>query len=93
LQKLSHIKFYALGGSMGKIISEAGEVTFEVKGVRQEGCEIVILGKMGVWNAEVFLSAEEIIRILPSRAVLSMIITLPLTVLKKWLRGSRIKGD
>lgn len=73
---------------MGKIISQAGEVAFNVKSLKREGDDLVIIGIMGIWEARVYLSYKEILALFLNRNLLLTIIVLPIQLLKGLFRQS-----
>ena len=74
---------------MGKIISPAGEVAFKIKGVKNKGTELVILGVMGVWDAEIILSLGEALRMLLNRNIPLIIIKLPIMYLRDLFKNKK----
>ena len=40
---------------MAKIVSDAGEITLEIKSFQREGNDIVVVSTMGIWEAKVHL--------------------------------------
>ena len=57
---------------MGKILSAAGEIAFEMKSVETDPSGFIIVGRMGVWDAKVYLSYKEMFgSFLKPRAVLA----------------------
>lgn len=79
---------------MAKIVSDAGEITLEIKSFARQGGELVVAGTMGVWQAKVFLSPGEAVRFvsmaLSSFPVLLLLAGYPLAVLRR--RLGRMKG-
>ena len=67
---------------MGKIISPAGDVAFEMQSLKRKGTDIVIVGRMGVWDSEIYLTYGEMIRFFLGRGVLQIIIGLPVVLIK-----------
>ena len=77
---------------MAKIISEAGEITLEIKSLRREGNDIIIESSMGIWEAKVYISRGEAIRFvtmaLSSLDILLSLLVYPLVLIKKqFVRG------
>jgi len=59
---------------MGKIISAAGEVSFVMKLVGTDSDGFVITGRMGVWDAKIYLSYKEmLVSFLKPRALLALL--------------------
>jgi len=71
---------------MGKIISPAGEVTFIMKSLKRKGDDLVIIGTMGVWESEIYLSYKEVLKFFLSRSVLLTAIMLPILLFKNWFK-------
>ena len=46
---------------MGRILSAAGDVAFDMKSVATSAEGFVITGRMGVWDAEIYLSYKEML--------------------------------
>jgi hypothetical protein len=71
---------------MAKIVSSAGEMEMSLVSVGIEGDNIVMKGKMGVWDAKVFISPEEALKTIGMMLNLSLILytfKLPLLLLRK----------
>ena len=47
-----------------KIESAAGEFEFDIERLRIEGDDVVIVGKMGVWEAETLMSRNDMRKLL-----------------------------
>lgn len=59
---------------MSKVISPAGDQNFEIKSVDTDIDGFIMIGRMGVWDAEVHLSYGEIfLSFLNPKAILAMI--------------------
>ncbi len=71
---------------MGKIISPAGEVTFIMKSLKRKGDDLVIIGTMGVWESEIYLSYKEMLKFFLSRSVLLIAIMLPILLFRSWFK-------
>jgi len=71
---------------MGKIISPAGEMTFIMKSLKRKGDDLVIIGTMGVWESEIYLSYKEVLKFFLSRSVLLTAIMLPILLFKNWFK-------
>jgi len=71
---------------MGKIISPAGEMTFSMKSLKRKGDDLVIIGTMGVWESEIYLSYKEVLKFFLSRSVLLTAIMLPILLFKNWFK-------
>lgn len=71
---------------MGKIISPAGEVTFSMKSLKRKGDDLVIIGTMGVWESEIYLSYKEVLKFFLSRSVLLTAMMLPILLFKNWFK-------
>ena len=67
---------------MGKIVSPAGEMNIEMTSLKRKGNDIVIVGKMGVWDSEIYLSYGEMIRFFLGRGILQIIIGLPVVLIR-----------
>jgi hypothetical protein len=67
---------------MGKIISPAGELAFEMKSLMRKGTNIVIVGRMGVWDSEIYLSYGEVLRFFLGLGVLQIVIGLPVVLMR-----------
>ena len=67
---------------MGKIVSPAGEMNIEMTSLKRKGNDIVIVGKMGVWDSEIYLSYKEMLRFPLVRGVLSIITGLPVVLIR-----------
>jgi hypothetical protein len=67
---------------MGKIVSPAGEIALTVKSLQRKGEDIVIHGTMGVWEADVFLPYDEMIRVALSRHIFSILVMFPVALFK-----------
>lgn len=69
-----------------KINSAAGEFEFEVTAMELEARDVVLVGKMGVWEARTVIEGEEMTRVLGlllrSRAFWSLVPRLPLMLLR-----------
>ena len=63
---------------MGKIVSAAGEVAFVLKLVRTGTNGFVIIGRMGVWDAEVYLSYKEMLGSLVTPKTLLAMLKIPI---------------
>ncbi|MBI2854463.1 MAG: hypothetical protein HYX87_06030 [Chloroflexi bacterium] len=74
---------------MGKIISAAGEVTFVTSGVRSRGSNLIIVGKMGIWDAEVYLSSGEMLRVFFNPRTLFALIRIPLFLIANLFRRKK----
>jgi hypothetical protein len=71
---------------MAKIVSSAGEMEMSLVSVGIEGDNIVMKGKMGVWDAKVFIPPEEALKTIGMMLNLSLILytfKLPLLFLRK----------
>ena len=71
---------------MAKIVSSAGEMEMSLVSVGIAGDNIVMKGKMGVWDAKVFISPEEALKTIGMMLNLSLILytfKLPLLLLRK----------
>jgi hypothetical protein len=79
--------------TLGKIVSEAGEVKFEIKSVKREAQDLVVIGTMGVWESKVYLTPEEMMRALipalSSPRVLLFILSFPIVLLKNRFRSKK----
>jgi hypothetical protein len=71
---------------MGKIISPAGEVTFSMKSLKRKGDDLVIIGTMGVWESEIYLSHKEVLRFFLSRSVVLTAVMLPIVLFRCWFK-------
>jgi hypothetical protein len=67
---------------MGKIVSPAGEISLTVKSLQRKGDDIVIQGTMGVWEADVFLPYDEMIRVALTRHIFSILVMFPVALFK-----------
>ena len=47
-----------------KIASAAGEFEFHVETLKVAGDDVVVLGKMGVWEAETSMDREDVLKML-----------------------------
>ena len=78
---------------MGKIVSAAGEVKFEIKSVKREAQDLVVIGTMGVWESKIHLTPDEVMRFLiaalSSPRVLLFILSFPVVLLKRRLRSKK----
>ena len=76
---------------MGKIVSPAGEMNFEVKGFERDGENLVVLAKMGVWDARVSLPFKDILRLFVMNLPLAtyMLIMLPVYLLSGLFRQGK----
>ena len=70
---------------MGRIVSPAGEVAFNVSSLRRDGEELVIIGRMGIWDAKVYLPFKELLRLSPTAIplIIFMLIMLPIYFFKR----------
>jgi len=71
---------------MAKIVSSAGEMEMSLVSIGLEGNDIVIKGKMGVWDAKVSIPPEEALKTVSMMLNLSLILyifKLPLLLLRK----------
>ena len=75
---------------VSKIVSEAGEVSFEINSIKREGQDLVVIGTMGVWESKVYLTPEEVMRALATglsiSAVLLLILSFPIVLFKRCFR-------
>ena len=69
---------------MGKIKSPAGEVAFSLKSLKHEGTDLVIIGTMGIWEAEVHLPYGELLKFSLNRSTLLTVITFPILIFRHW---------
>ena len=47
-----------------KILSAAGEFEFRVESLKVTGGEVVVIGKMGVWEAETAMDRDDVLTML-----------------------------
>ncbi len=47
-----------------KIESAAGEFEFRIETLRVAGTEVVLVGKMGVWEAETAMNRDDVLKLL-----------------------------
>ena len=71
---------------MGKIISPAGEMTFVMQSLKRQDDDLVIVGTMGVWESEIYLSYKEVLKFFFSRTVLLTAILLPVILFRHWFK-------
>ncbi len=78
---------------MGKIVSPAGEVSFEMKSLNREGQNLVVIGTMGVWESKIHLTPDEVMRFLiaalSSPKILLFILSFPIVMLKQRFRSKK----
>lgn len=67
---------------MSKVISPAGDQVFEIKSVGTDVDGFVMVGRMGVWDAEVHLSYGEIFTSFLKPKALLAILKIPIFLLK-----------
>ena len=66
------------------IKSMAGDFEFAISRFEREDHKLVVVGKMGVWEAKTYISAQELVGVfgkLLSRSVLFYVLTLPYQLL------------
>ncbi len=66
---------------MGRITSAAGDVAFNMKSIRTDTNGFVIIGTMGVWDAEVYLSYKEILGGFVNPKTLLAVLKIPILLL------------
>lgn len=72
---------------MGKIVTPGvGEFPFVMSSLKRKGNNLVIVGTMGVWESEIYLSYQEALRFLLSRSVLLTIIMFPAVLIRGLFR-------
>ena len=67
---------------MGRIVSPAGDVAFIMEGFKRKGTDIVIVGKMGLWESEIYLSYKETLGFLFNGSLWATIIILPFAIIR-----------
>lgn len=71
---------------MAKIVSSAGEMEMSLLSIKVEGKNIMMKGKMGVWDAKITIPPEETLRVVRMMLKPSLILylfKLPLFFFKK----------
>ncbi len=68
---------------MGKVVSAAGDVTFTMRVIKADDKGLVIIGTMGVWDAEVFLTYRELFGNFVRPSTLISIVRIPFLLLKR----------
>ena len=74
---------------MAKIVSPAGDIALTLKHLKRKGNDIVINGKMGVWEADVFLPYDEIIKLALTYNIFSVLIMFPIAFIKGLFKRKR----
>ena len=75
---------------MPKIVSSAGEMEMSLVSIGVEGDNIVMKGKMGVWDSKISVAPQEALKIAGMMLNLSLIlhiVKLPFLILKKKEKG------
>ena len=75
-----------------RVYSGAGEFDLTIDKVYKKGRDLVMVGKMGVWESETIVTPEEFATIMKasmSPSVMGLILTLPFLWLRQALKGSR----
>ena len=65
------------------VATGTGEIAFETKALKRKGNEIVIIGRMGVWDSEIYLSYGEMLKFFLGRGLPQIIIGLPIVLFKE----------
>lgn len=69
------------------IKSQAGDFTIDVQHFEVEGRDLVLVGKMGVWDARLYMKPREVVsfgwKLLSRLQTLFYIVRLPLLVLRR----------
>jgi hypothetical protein len=74
---------------MGKIVSPAGDVSFLVKGVKRSETNMVIVGTMGYWDAEIYMSVGEMLKVFLNKSMPGIIVMLPIALVKAAFKGKK----
>ena len=75
---------------MAKIVSSAGEMEMSLVSIGVEGDNIVMKGKMGVWDSKISVAPQEALKIAGMMLNLSLIVyalKLPFLILKEKRKG------
>ena len=67
---------------MAKIVSPAGDIALTLKHLKRKGNDIVISGTMGVWEADVFLPYDEIIKVAFTYNIFNVLIMFPIALIR-----------
>ncbi len=76
---------------MARFVHPTGDLDISIKGIETENDQLVIIGKMGVWDAKIYLLPKELfqsLRLAIKPSVLGYICCLPFRLLAQ-LRGER----
>jgi hypothetical protein len=74
---------------MGRIVSPAGDIALTLKHLKRKGNDIVINGTMGVWEADVFLPYDEIIKVALTYNIFSVLIMFPVAFIRGLFKRKR----
>lgn len=79
-----------------KIQSAAGDFGFDIETIGVEGEDLILIGKMGVWEATTRVSQSDLIKvfklILTSRPVWAYLLRLPFALVRK-TKTAKLEGD
>ena len=71
---------------MGRLIHPSGNLNMDIEGIGIEGEELCISGQMGVWEAKIFFSPEEVAALAHSLfkpQILGYLVSLPWRLLRR----------
>jgi hypothetical protein len=74
---------------MGKIISPAGEIDFKMTSFRCKGNDIVVVGRMGMWDSEIYFPYKEMLRLALSWHLPQAIIMLPVALIRELFKRDK----
>ena len=72
-----------------KIVSAAGEFDISVERVEVRQGALVVIGKMGIWEAETFIEQEDVghlINVSLNPRLIGWVLMQPFAALRRWLR-------
>ncbi len=72
---------------MAKMISQAGEMTVQLKEVTRDGSNLILIGQMGVWDSQIVVPAQEtlaIMRLMLRPKVILFLVLAPFRALFHW---------
>lgn len=75
-----------------RVLSGAGEFELTIDRVYKRGRDLIMVGKMGVWESETIVTPEEfadIMRVSASPSIMALILKLPFMWLGQALKGGR----
>jgi hypothetical protein len=78
-----------MGLSMGKIVSPAGEIDFKMDTFTCKGNDLIVTGRMGMWDSKIYFSYKEVLRLTLNLRLLQAIIMLPIVLIREQFQNKK----